>query len=128
MREILSRGIREDNNEWVTGYYGYKDITDEHFIIVPTLDLHSEVRPQYFTDHIVKGVTVCEHTGLEDIEESKIFTGDIVQAEKLETVIVEEYVVTLFLGCYMFGKFNAHDFLKNHTKIKVIGNIFEKRK
>lgn len=127
MREILSRGIREDNNEWVTGYYGFKDITEEHFIIVPTLDVHSDVRPQYFTDHIVKVETIGEYTGMKDMNKTKIFTGDIVRAVKRSWETQGVYEVTFLNGCFMFGNWNAHEFFNKHTEIKVMGNIHENK-
>lgn len=79
MRERKFWGKSKDNGEWIVGYYAYKDLTDEHFIIVPTFDLHSTNRPQYFTDHLVEGDTVFEFTGMRDIKGKDIYEGDIVQ-------------------------------------------------
>lgn len=64
LSEIKFRGVRIDNGETIEGYYGYKELSDEHFIIVPTFDAHSEKNPQYFTDHLVRPETVERYTGL----------------------------------------------------------------
>lgn len=75
-REILFRGKRIDNGEWVYGYsVKYKPCASEDKIvygIVPTYasELYLlEVDPK----------TVGQYTGLEDYQTQKIFEGDIVK-------------------------------------------------
>lgn len=58
MKEFKFRGKRKDNDEWIEGYYGYKDLMDQHFIIVPRLDTNSYEGNQYFVDYEVYGDTV----------------------------------------------------------------------
>ena len=65
MREILFRGKRTDNGEWIEGYFG---IANEHPYISDEFKFYGVV-PE----------TVGQYTGRTDKKDRKIFEGDIVR-------------------------------------------------
>lgn len=89
MREILYRGKRADNGEWVEG--DFVRITDGDRT-TPYIFYYGEVIPE----------TVGQYTGLCDKNGKKIFEGDIVQYSDEECYYPEEY--TEFIGKIVFEK------------------------
>lgn len=89
MHEILFRGKRTDNGEWVSGYYVrkkrpyFKDkgVNLEHFIC-RNLEIENGDCKQFvdtiMTVHLVDPETIGQYIGLTDMNGRKIFDGDIV--------------------------------------------------
>lgn len=112
MRKIEFRGKTEKSGDWIYGGYGF-----------------STKNPKvYITAHraffLVKPETVGQFTGFKDIDDNKIFEGDIIQyADENEGYKVEWRYGAWVVGFYD-DDWNLIDVLDN-TPVKVIGNIHD---
>lgn len=134
MREILFRGKRIDNGEWVYGYYARKGADKEsfrHYICVSTFipDYQSNYTyPFYLYDYEVDPITVGQYTGL-TANGKKIFEGDIVEFyTSLKKYYAKVYYKKGMWSLYIKG-FNDRYMLsvvvENDYSVKVVGNIHD---
>ena len=121
MREILFRGKRLDNGEWVSGWL-------KPFLNAGYIGKSARMCIQdgmYSTNiHEVDPDTVGQYIGLTDSNDTKIFEGDIVRCWGGESFGgYYEYTKTILIEAI-----NAYDILvllDNSENILVIGNIYD---
>lgn len=140
MREILFRGKRVDNGEWVEGYYVCKSKyshTSQHFIIQ---NFRSGSNLDGLVEFEVIPETVCQYTNFND-ENGKIYEGDIINVLQDRLMEVrwdfEELTWKLFDVGIPVGEINlyyntidlANLYLEtcyeNQMISEVVGNIYD---
>ena len=129
MREILFRGKRTDNGEWVEGHY-YKAKycrTDDKlcdYITIPYMEQCNLPNSHY----IVNPETIGQYTGLADKNGTKIFEGDIVKrfwfGEMCIYQIDYDNGLASFIGRAGM-KFTTFDY--DSEEFEVIGNIYDNK-
>ena len=131
MREILFRGKRCDNGEWVQGYYiRAEHHWHKHGIHKEWIALGASANGGWFALHnkyAVKAETVSQFTGLTDKNGKKIFEGDIVRYMNKETmVVVCNKDSASFAIAYSAINFNCIATISSaHIYLEVIGNIHD---
>ncbi|MBQ2212899.1 MAG: hypothetical protein II410_08450 [Ruminococcus sp.] len=130
MREILFRGKRLDNGEWIEGYYvktvDYRTDSAVHLII----ELPSAFYPrgEIAGEYEINSSTVGQYTGLTDKNGKKIFEGDIVvvplSGKSAKGII--KYFKTDICGFTVITQPQYSNYvLQKNCAYEVIGNIHD---
>ena len=120
MREILFRGKRTDNKQWVEGFYALiGELNPNAYIIT---DNGNMIR--------VAHKSISEFTGLTDKNGNKIFEGDIVgyysnyrKKYDIGTVKYGDFNCSCCQGVY--GWFFENGDIREHSAYEVLGNIYD---
>ena len=128
MREILFRGKRLDNGEWIRG-----DLVQ--FLPHGIVRIVTQEPP--YKDAEVDSDTVGQFTGLTDRNGKKIFEGDIIHLEYSQVFFGGEYFgeytaeVSYKEGCFITDGINNGDEIEtplsgfDNDEVEIIGNIHD---
>ena len=135
MREILFRGKRIDNGEWIYGFLSKsRNIEEKPALLKPCVDYEEK---GVMVSSIVDPETVGQYTGLTDKNGNKIFEGDIIayedetpgQYEYHDSLFINRGVIRFDAGQFYFTNSIAatmDDLLyKGTLDCEVIGNIHD---
>lgn len=142
MREILFRGKRADNDEWIYGGYVHKKNSDT-YIVTSTIgtSCKCEINNMIVTAFSVDLETVGQFTGFTDDNGVKIFEGDIVASRCMVSIIAHGWYLDTeiasyaesepFSRCYGWysdeiGTYDQYGLTEyDCTDITIIGNVYD---
>lgn len=133
MRDILFRGKRKDNGEWVVGYYVMVDPVDmparhrkPKAVIFPERASCNWFNKYFYHAIEVLPETVGQFTGMTDKDSTKIFEGDIVTGSNFfhEDRIVHR-VVYEDGGFYFQDEDDVAWNPEHVNNVRVVGNIYD---
>ena len=131
MREILFKGKRIDNGEWVEGYLFDDGFVDSERVFIGSIVI--EEHKGYGEDvwdighdfYEIIPKTVGQYTGLTDKNGKKIFEGDIVKLFLIDGIEIGVIKFNDIMCRFMFYDKSGGYAFDNTCVFEVIGNIHD---
>jgi len=123
MREILFRGKRIDTGGWINGFYA--ELTDgtgqgvEHWIFTGEGGYGIPTDILFYRQYLINPETVGQYTGFKDLNESRIFEGDIIEDESRMAALV------VFEEGSFFADYDGYEPQYLGDWGEIIGNVFD---
>ena len=121
MREILFRGKRADNGEWVYGSL----ITERNMFDGNLMTMHIQDIEEPYDDNLIDDETAGQFTGLTDKNGTKIFEGDIIRDADGDVMIVKWLTEGATFVLEPKPYVSVHFYSTLPSEIEVIGNIHD---
>lgn len=133
MREILFRGKRVDNGEWIYGYLArFRNFRNKIYTSIIQINDFETQECNIQDNSCVFTETVGQFTGLTDKNGKKIFEGDVVEftdkytQQKGRAEIVFEAFKWKYSGCYYGGNPTVWLCIDDKSvEFEIIGNIHD---
>lgn len=123
MREILFRGKRTDNGEWVKGFYCMFN-GKKHLIYTGYAEV--DCGDYYPVGYEVDPKTIGQYTGMDDRNDTKIFEGDIVEGNRLGEIY--RYQICYNKGLASFIGLRGTGYAKftyDSDAFEIIGKVYD---
>ena len=128
IREVIFRGKRTDNGEWVCGYYTkaryFLNKKEMHIIFEP--DVEAFPHCEFTGYEEVLPETVGQYTGLTDKNGKRIFEGDIIVVEGEKWCVGYDDMRARFALFHTSWELMRN--IPNYCEREVIGNIHDNSK